>query len=410
MINAEASMRASTPFSVPAFLNLVSLTSLILVTGFGCEHKQQVFPSPVMVTAAVPQSPYAQALSECLYGKDSQPSCSLLKLPYLGQETQARAPTVDEVMARVAVSRPWMAVRFRQVLEKMPESIRYLARSVTGIVIAEDMRRSGYYPFTGAIYIDPQYLWLTQQEKSDLVQNVGGRPNQIDQLNWIRLWRYVTKNGTYAYKQDGFSSSMNRTLDDIVYINTALLAHALALAADVLPGNTVNDLPREESPYAVQKKRPLVSEEVAAKFPLTSTLTSLAPVLANEIEPSQIQKTIPASQVGVEFSKDFATDLSSYKSSQEDLGFIIEELIMLVYMGIERDIAFAQKPTMVNPVGNDYTVAWGQRKRITRLELREKVNFVASKLLPNESIPWNMLGNPKDMTSGKGWLDNLVLP
>ena len=63
-----------------------------------------------------------------------------------------------------------MAVRMREVLTQMPPELLLIMRGVTAIVISYDIRPSFYWQGTGAIYIDPERLWLTTAEQSTIDQ------------------------------------------------------------------------------------------------------------------------------------------------------------------------------------------------------------------------------------------------
>ena len=83
------------------------------------------------VSPAVPAAPFAKVLGDCTFKAGSSESCLLSTLPFLGQETDT--VTVDKAMERVAVSHPWMAVRFREVLETQPPELLQMMRPITAI-------------------------------------------------------------------------------------------------------------------------------------------------------------------------------------------------------------------------------------------------------------------------------------
>jgi hypothetical protein len=101
------------------------------------------------VQAAVPSSPYAQAIGPCTFTAPLENSCSLRTLPFLGQDTATA--TIDQIMQRVAVTHPWMATRFREVLASQPDALLQMFRSTTAVIIGSKVRPSFYYPLTGAI-------------------------------------------------------------------------------------------------------------------------------------------------------------------------------------------------------------------------------------------------------------------
>jgi hypothetical protein len=122
---------------------------------------------PMAVTSpASADSPYANQLRDCVFSNTRSESCTLGTLPLLGMDT--RNPTIDDVMDRVLVSHEWMGTRFRDLLEALPDDMLLLMRGVTAVVISSDVRPSFYWTRTGAIYLDPDYIWLTPEERADI--------------------------------------------------------------------------------------------------------------------------------------------------------------------------------------------------------------------------------------------------
>ena len=70
----------------------------------------------------------------------------------------------DAIMQRLVVSHDWMGQRFKEVLDILPAEILQLMSGVTAVVIDDDIRPSYYTNWTGAIYLDPANLWLTNDD------------------------------------------------------------------------------------------------------------------------------------------------------------------------------------------------------------------------------------------------------
>ena len=127
--------------------------------------------------------PYADLLVGCVNIEFADESCPFGELPLLGME--APAPDVDDVMDRVVVSDGWMGVRFQQALQTLEPDILLLLRSVTAIVIDDDINPSFYWRATGAIYLDPYYLWTTNAEKATVSKEEDYRASFGDDLNFV---------------------------------------------------------------------------------------------------------------------------------------------------------------------------------------------------------------------------------
>ena len=118
-------------------------------------------PAPTL-SLAVPGGAYDAVLIDCILAETQQQSCTLNTLPLLAQKVVD--PSVDDILGRTVISDNWMSARFRQVLERMPADMLILFNAVTAIVIDADTVVPSYYPLTGAIYISPVDLWLTNAE------------------------------------------------------------------------------------------------------------------------------------------------------------------------------------------------------------------------------------------------------
>lgn len=144
-----------------------------------------------------PYSAFAHPELECVMAldvPDESKHCSLGKLPLIG--TQTSNPTKENIKNRILVSHDWMGDRFMQLLDEMPSDIRLMLRSVTAIVIADNIRPSFYTTETGAIYLDPASLWLTQEERNTISDVADYRSGFSNGLNYTGLWRYLEADGT----------------------------------------------------------------------------------------------------------------------------------------------------------------------------------------------------------------------
>jgi hypothetical protein len=181
-------------------LGLLSLTGLS-ACGDAPSAGDAGLPKPLKamvepVQPAVPTAPYAGVLADCAFNASRQTSCLLRTLPFLGQDHGL--VSVDQIMARVATSKPWMAQRLRDVLQTLPPELLQMTRSTTAILIGSKVRPSFYYSGTGAIYLDPDFLWLTPEERATIDLTPDARGAFGASLQFRSIWRYVVDND-YAY-------------------------------------------------------------------------------------------------------------------------------------------------------------------------------------------------------------------
>lgn len=235
------------------------------------------------------KSPYKGVLVGCVSIMKAADSCTLQKLPLIGEDFEN--PTIDDVMSRVAVSHSWMATRFRDLLTALPPDILTLMKSITAVVIDADVRPSYYSPRTGAIYLDPAKLWLTNDEKATINKKADFRQNYGDALQFISEWRYV-KDNVKAYKNYKLDGTDERELKDILYLAAATLYHELSHANDAFPAATHAEVVKNESVYQASRDgRVSIAKALETKLPLKDDyLYDMAQVMLIGLAPSDDQK------------------------------------------------------------------------------------------------------------------------
>jgi hypothetical protein len=363
------------------------------------------------VTPAVANGPQAAALADCVFNAARAQSCTLAQLPFIGASTST--VTVDDVMARVVTSRPWMAQRLRELLQTLPPDLLQMMKPVTAIVVGGKVRPSFYWLATGALYIDPQYLWTTPEELADVDKTPDYRTDFGQTLQFTTLWRYV-KNNDYAYNGYSLNETDPRSIDDIKVHFAALIVHELAHAGDFAPPRLLANLPTDkpllDALNQVADQR--ISTQLYRTNPLRSTtLKELGAVLFRGDRPTAQQQALTATDVSLEFSADRASDDYAYASQYEDAAMLAEEALMRVYYGVSRDIAVTPKPTRQDATGADYIVTWGTRGRIGQEGVKQAAAQVVAELMPNINLAPAILGlpAPTPMRAGVSWTDNLVL-
>ncbi len=365
--------------------------------------------SVVPVQAANPHSPHALNLRVCVRAGGQQTSCRLQTLPLLGMQTSD--PQLGDILDRTAISHPWMAERFAQLLEQLPGDLRLLARSLTAVVIASDVRPSFYWRRTGAVYLDPAGLWLTNAEKQSIDKAPDFRSGFGQALAFRIFSRYVQGN-SYAWRSYSLDDDEERSLDDIAQPMARLLYHELAHANDFFPVTTHGELNSEDTVDAAGQALAAqrISTALEGNFPLGSELMrDLAQVNFAGIPASDAQLALSPAEVGEAFGPDRANDDYGYFTQFEDLAMLFEETMMRLHFDVERDVAVTDVPHSDNPTANDYRVSWGQRGRLGAQQVRDRAEFAAQRVLPERDFQpfFAALPPPRQLREGAGWIDNL---
>jgi hypothetical protein len=331
------------------------------------------------------------ATQECVQARTTSQSCSLSTLPLIGENDSNI--TKDMIMDRVVVSHSWMGERFSQMLDVLDDDMKFLLGSVTTIVIDSNIRPSYYWTMTGAIYLDPRYLWLTPGEAKTIEVQDDFRSNYDQDLTFERFERY-TKNNTRAYSTYGLDSNVNRTLDDIKLNFASLLYHELAHANDFIPSNMRSSLDKNKAiVFAINELNTNISTELNNVYPLASEdLTSMGQVMFQGATATIAQINTSAVDMGQLFEKDTAVSMYSYSTIYEDTANLFETFMMKHHYDVENDIAFLNKPTVINPTCNDYIIKWGERNSLAKSSVSERALFVVDKMLTDVDN-WTSIAN-----------------
>lgn len=375
--------------------------------------------------------PAASVVENCVYDGyiDTRffSGCALQDVPFIGM--LATDPDVDTIMTRVLVSRPWMAARFREVLEALPPQALQLFRPVTAIVISHDIRPSFYWAVTGAIYIDPGYLWMTQAEFEETPQHADFRSGYGDLLSFDEVYRYVDGN-SYA-TEPNTTYAGDRAFRAVLLGVARLLAHELAHANDYVSGQAAISAHPTQTPWTVARGNfvsvpgdtygisfpgdyyygpillPRLSGRLASAYPLYDSVLECAArqMFANECRSAE---AYAPDHVSSSFRIAAANDLYNFTRYQEDVAMLFEEFFMQHYFGIRRDHAITNNPP-AGATADDYIVDWGQRGRIGDELLRPRIQLLVGAMLPTLDA-WavvNALPEPVELVAGNSWLDNL---
>lgn len=351
-------------------------------------------------------SSYVSVLKPCVLAESSNDFCSLAKLPIMGLESDTLS--VDDVMARVLVSHQWQADNFRLLLESYPVELLALFKGLTAVVIDADIRPSHYRTETGAIYLDPGYLWTTVAHKETISKAEDYRAGFADPLAFRTLSRY-TKDDNYVYNYGSLNDNSTRTLGDISLLLARLLLHELAHVNDFMPLDRYSDLDTSLNVDGAILSLGLgatISDQLYDFVPLTSSLLmDLAEVMFFGRTPTTAEKAISASNVSTAFSNDSASDDYAYSNQYEDLAMLFEAAMMKYFWDVDYDLAITGKPSNDGYYCNDYVIRWGVRNRLGDAAVGARAKFVTDALMPNLDMDdfYNNLEEPRYMLAGSDW-------
>ncbi len=351
-------------------------------------------------------SPYADALENCAKINSSSLSCTPQELPPLGM--QSSSPGIDDIMQRVLVSHDWMGERFETILGILPADIRLLMRSTTAVIIDADIRPSFYWRGTGAIYIDPAYLWVSQEEKATVSYEPDYRTGFGSELQFAVYTQFMD-DGESAYSWCSMGDDdCQRELSDIELPLARLLYHELAHANDYLPFDEIASLDPQVSLYDslgyLEARR--VNRLLHDSSPLLSaTIKALAEVRYRGGDATEMQKAITPETVGSEFHNDGSLSFYSYVTRLEDVAMLFEAAMMKQHYGFDFLIGVTNVPEQEEPACDDYILGWGQRNRLATALVSPRAKLVAGAILPD--VDWNTtfanLGDNSLLPVGAGW-------
>ncbi len=328
-------------------------------------------------------SPYSDLLIKCIAITEEKNSCSLQQLPFLAQID--KTPTKEMIMKRVVVSHQWMGDRFSEMLDLLEDDIKILLGAVTAIVIDDDIIPSYYWGATGAIYIDPRYLWLTPQEASTISDKEDYRAQFSNELQFlIYIENKIDGKLINPYSLDQNST---RTKEDIKLNLARLLYHELAHANDFFPYHLRTEIQTDNT--VLEFLESIYTQSITSKlyntYPLTNdTLLNIGKVIYHGERATAEQKSLTASEIGQLFNSDFAVHMYGYSSPFEDTATLFETSMMKLHYNIEQDFAFLEKPIKENDLKcSDYIIGWGVRNRIAHEQIKPRALLVTKSILPN---------------------------
>lgn len=354
-----------------------------------------------------PNSPFVGVIANCIKAASIEESCTLNTLPVLGLVIDN--PTVTDVMNRVVVSNEWMGIRFEEILNQLPGEILPLFKGITAVVIDDDIRPAYYTTRTGAIYLDPAYLWLSVEEKQTINNKEDPRSGFSDPLQFRSLWRYVD-NGERLSFVGSLDDDSTRELEDIIKSFAQLLLHELAHANDFVPQSGYDALDRRLQISAAINA--IADNRISHRLTATSALTSPAMYSLGEVmfrggTPSESDLVLSATEVGEAFEQDAASDDYAYSSLYEDTAMLFEEAMMKYFFDIDRDVGYTVAPE--GETCESYVVKWGVRNRLGDSNVKPRALYVSEEIFPQLefSLFFQEFPLPTNMRIDQDWCSSI---
>lgn len=347
-------------------------------------------------------SPYAEALLDCVYTNQLVDSCSFSELPLIGMQTST--PDIETILNKTLVSHPWMGDRFAEFLmaSSTSEDMLKLLRGVTAIVISYDVRPSFYWVRTGAIYLDAKNFWRTPEERDTLNTAPDYRSGFGNDLQFGIYWRYV-KDDSYYYPQASLAES-SRNSRSIAQLEAALawlMYHELAHANDFFPPSSWATISNSSNPLRYFQQYDAQSSFLYDEYPLSSVLLdNLADVSFGGATATTSQRAVTPSDAADEFSADTAPAYYAYYTVREDYATLFERFMMLYRLGVSADVAVIGTSN-----NSDALVTWGQRDRINLGALQGRTAYAVSRVLPDLNVAsiQSELPDTTQMNAGVSW-------
>ena len=316
-------------------------------------------------------------------------------------------------MDRLLVTHDWMGQRFETLLERAPNDMLSLFGSVTSIAIGSTVRPSNYWTGTGAIRLDPAFLWMSLEEKATISIQEDYRSGFGRELGFWSV-RASRIGDEAAYPFHSLTSYEERSLEDLSIPVYALLYHELGHAVDYVHSDVMSLLNSSLNPSdAIRELDSYRSSSMLSNIsPLRSqAMDDLARVQFRGDDATQEQVLFTPTDVGAFMADDGAMKYYSYHTEREDFANLLESSMMKKNFNVDLSIGYVAKPADENNYRcSELTVGWGQYMRLSdpQVWLRAKwtVDRVYGQSADTNAFFDGLAGLNRPMTVGLDWCQN----
>ncbi len=387
--------------------------------GFGWENSQSCV---VGTETAVEQnsslypyninSPYSAMIKRCVLVTRPNDSCLMNEIPFLGMVSVT--PSVDQIMDRVVVSQDWMGERFRQILSLAPSSLLVMFRYTSAIVIAGETERSYYWPVNAAIWVDPDYLWLTKAEKDTIALERQGKIDPNTGLDFNAVTLYSASGSSTDFSLSAQSNYFNnRSFNEVFFASNQVLYHELAHAADFAPLPSFANMNYAASIfdaiYTIYGDRP--SYEIQTIYPNTSsTLNKIALAFDPDRNTVITDNSIDVLQVANLFWRSGAISMYSHTTIEEDFANLVASTMLKYEYNFDTNVSFYTNPDSAIPNCSDFILKWGVRNRLANPVVAQRAKWAVSQVFgPSAELDdffANRLGEESFEQAGRNYCNN----
>ncbi len=362
---------------------LILLMSLLIITSCGgnkaasdphadvVTQNLDIFTNGKVLLAANSSSPYASAMLDCALDKSGE-NCSPKKLPFIGMANQNITP--QSILDRTLVSHSFMATTFKKFLEDLAnDDLLYMFSSVSGVVLTDEISSSFYTIRTGMIYINANFLWKDEKEKSLLTFKEDTRGSSAPRKDF-EMSHFYQKNGK-RYNAGLYSTT--RTQDDISELLTRVLYHELAHSMDYFPPKENIEILDSNETYIDLAYKKYDNSNSASDL-LGYAKGDEVYFYANYYFYDElIEDKIPEMDTYI-FMRDFkpsnAIAFYSYTSNKEHLAMLIEAYMMIHINGYDECTRAYEKTE------DSWAQFWGQKNRVLQdsvyTEAKNAINLI----------------------------------
>ena len=355
---------------------LIDDTPINSTDGYFPVYAEQVMSSDIHPYRA--DSPYADVLVDCVVSNTLNNTCRFSTLPLLAMDSET--PTVDDVMNRVVVSHDWMGQRFEEYLRNSAagSDVMRLLRATTAVVISYDVTPAFFWSATGAIYLDPVYLWQTPQERDTLLDAPDYRAAFGDALQFDMYTTY-TQNDEFFFKGYSASQRQSRPFEEMAKDISRLLFHELAHANDYISPARWASLSTTSDPFSASRSN-RINQTLESSYPLTSVeMQALADVrfgtgAGQTPNYTATQLSYTAADIGGFFAPDSGVDFYNYSAIAEDLAMYFQHMLMVKTFGVDTVTVIWDQDTNIT--------GWAEKNRIGKDALQGKAAFILESIIP----------------------------